>query len=304
MKVLILGGTGALGLRTVKALLTEGHDVSSTARSEHSREQIQSLGASAIDVDVYDAAALANAMTGCDAVIRLTTKIPKSLLRIRSKGAWDETNRLRTIGARRAVEAASAAGVGTYVTESFFAAYRSSGDAYVTEACESDDGNVATMKALLETERLAQQFASTGARGIALRFGGFYSADNPATRELLHMLEKRWLPAIGAGAYYYPSLHLDDAAQAVVSALSASSGLYNVCDDMPVRWSEFLDRSALIIGAPRPMRVPALLGPLVMGYPWRWMSRSVRMSNAKFKNETSWTPRYRDVFTALKPAVC
>jgi nucleoside-diphosphate-sugar epimerase len=302
MKVLILGGTGAVGLRAVKALVAAGHEVCSTARSDESREEIKRLGAYAMDVDIYDRAELEQAMSGRDAVIRLTTKLPKSVVGMRTKSAWDETNRLRTIGAKRAVEAAIAAGVPTYITESFFAAYRSSGDAFVTEQSPSDDDDLPTMKALLETEHVAQRFASVGGRGIALRFGGFYSADHTMTRELLHMLEKRWLPVIGRGEYFYPSLHLDDAAQAIVSALSAPAGIYNVCDDTPVRWSEFLDCTAELIGAPRPMRVPALLGPLVMGYPWRWMSRSVRMSNAKFKLKTSWTPRYRDVFTGLRAA--
>jgi nucleoside-diphosphate-sugar epimerase len=286
----------------VKALATAGHQVRATARSDKSRAQLLQLGAQPIAVDVYDSAALEQAMAGCDAVVRLTTKLPKSVMGMRARSAWDETNRLRTIGARRAVEAATAAGVHVYVTESFFAAYRSSGDAFVTEASGSDDGDLPTMKALLETERQAHRFAAVGGRGIALRFGGFYSADHPGTQELLQMLEKRWLPVIGHGDNFYPSLHLDDAANAIVSALAAPSGVYNVCDDVPVRWSEFLDRTAQLIGAPRPMRVPALLGPLVMGYPWRWMSRSVRMSNEKFKSETSWKPRYHDVFAGLSDA--
>jgi nucleoside-diphosphate-sugar epimerase len=300
MNVLILGGTGAVGIRAVKALVAAGHQVASTARSAKSREQILALGAQPADIDIYDSSALQRAMTGCDAVVRLTTKLPKSVTGMRTKAAWDETNRLRTIGAQRAVDAAIAAGVKIYITESFFAAYRSSGDTIVTEETPSDDDDLPTMKALLETEHQAQRFTSAGGRGIALRFGGFYSADHPMTQELRHMLEKRWLPVIGRGEYFYPSVHLDDAARAIVSALSAPAGIYNVCDDTPVRWAEFLDGFAQIIGAPRPMRVPALLGPLAIGYPWRWMSRSVRMSNSKFKLKTAWQPRYRDVFMGLR----
>jgi 2-alkyl-3-oxoalkanoate reductase len=300
MKVVILGGTGAAGIRAVKALIAAGHEVASTARSEKSREQITALGAHPADIDIYDSGALEQAMIGCDAVVRLTTKLPKSVVGMRAKSAWDETNRLRTLGAKRAVDAAIAAGVKTYITESFFAAYRSSGDTLVTEETPSDDDELPAMQALLETEHQAERFTSAGGRGIALRFGGFYSADHPATQELRHMLEKRWLPVIGRGDYFYPSLHLDDAAQAIVSALAAPAGIYNVCDDTPVRWADFLDGFAQLTGAPRPMRVPALLGPLVMGYPWRWMSRSVRMSNSKFKLKTAWQPRYRDVFIGLR----
>lgn len=299
MKVFVLGGTGAIGSRVVKALLSKGHDVRATARSEASRQRISAVGAEAIDVDVYDAQALQRAMRGCDAVVRLTTKVPKSVFAMRKKAAWSEMNRLRTIGSQRAVDAAIKAGAQVYITESFFAAYRSNGDSWVTEDCPSDAGGLDTMKAVIGTEHYAEQFARAAGRGIALRFGGFYSPDDDATRQIFHMLEKRMLPVIGSGTHYFPPLHLYDAAESVVHALSAPSGVYNVCDDNPVQWAGFLDALSRAIQAPRPMRVPAVLGSVLMGYPWRWMTRSVRMSNARFKSVTPWSPRYPDAVNAL-----
>ena len=76
MKVFVLGGTGAVGARAVGALVAAGHEVRSTARSDASRNETRILGAAPVDVDIYDSAALQKAMCGCDAVVRLTTKLP------------------------------------------------------------------------------------------------------------------------------------------------------------------------------------------------------------------------------------
>ncbi|HEY8315144.1 MAG TPA: NAD(P)-dependent oxidoreductase [Candidatus Baltobacteraceae bacterium] len=294
MKVLVVGGTGAVGAPTVTRLVAAGHEVRSTARSVQSRDSLQQIGVEALDVDIYDRDALRLAMRGMDAVIRLTTKLPKSLMQMRDKAVSNETNRLRSVGAQSIVDAAIAEHVQVYVTESFFAAYRSGGDRWVTEQFPSDDEGVDTLKAILESERQAQRFAREGGRGITLRFGGFYGASNGFTGEIMRLLHKRMLPIIGPGDYYVPSLHIEDAADAVVNALSAASGVYNVCDDNPQKWADFLYGAARMAGAPKPMRLPAFMGPLAMGYPWKWMTRSVRMSNALFKNTTGWRPRHPD----------
>lgn len=288
---------------TVRALLAGGHDVLATARTEQSRRVLQSAGAECIDVDIYDEAALQRAMRGRDAVIRMTTKLPKSLTGMRGKNAWNETNRLRAVSAGKIVDAAIAENVGVYITESFFAAYRPKGAAWVHEGDPSDDAGLGTMKAVLATEHHAQRFAAAGGRGIALRFGAFYGPDTPSTIEIVAMLHKRMIPVIGAGDYYFPSLYLNDAARAVVCALDAASGTYNVCDDDPLTWSAFVDAAAQAAGAPRPMRVPAFLGPLAMGYPWKWMSRSIRMSNDLLKKTSPWRPSYPDAAAGVRETV-
>ncbi len=109
MRVLVIGRAA------VPALLAAGHDVVGTARGGEKSAALRRLGAAPIDVDIYDASALSGAMRGCDAVVRLSTKIPP-LARMRSAAAWEETNRLRTEGARVIVDTALAAGVGTTCT--------------------------------------------------------------------------------------------------------------------------------------------------------------------------------------------
>jgi nucleoside-diphosphate-sugar epimerase len=290
MKILVIGGTGTVGLPSVSALVASGHHVVATARGDKA-PLIAAAGAEPINIDIFDVDTLRRAIRGCGAVIRLTTKLPRSIMGMRSQRVWDETNRLRSLGAQRITEAALHEDVGIYVHESFYAVYADAGDAVVTEDFPTNDGGTETMRAALDGEACALRFARDGRCGIVLRFGGFYGTRVPTAIEIAQLVKRRMLPQIGDGRFYLPSVEISDAAQAVAHALKATSGAYNISDDEPLRYSDYLRSCAEALGAPAPTKLPGFLGSIMVGYPWRWMSRSVRMSNARFKAATGWQPR-------------
>ena len=295
MKIFVAGATGVVGFPTVHALVSAGHDVRGTARNAERARSLRDIGVEPVSIDIYDTIQLRDAMRGCDAVIRLTTKLSGSMAAMRSKRSFEETNRLRTVGARRIVDAIICENVGTYIHESFYAVYKDSGDALVTETAPTQDGGIETMRAALEGENEAARLTAQGGRGIVLRFGGFYSVKAPSTRQTVEYVRKRMLPRIGRGAFYFPPIYVDDAADAVVRALSAPPGVYNVCDDDPVTFATYLDELASALGAKPPLHLPEFLGPVLIGYPWLAMSRSVRMSNARLKTVTGWCPQVKSV---------
>lgn len=292
MRIFVVGGTGVIGLVAVRALAAAGHEVRATARGEAKAGLVRRAGAEPVQLDIYDETALRGALRGCEAAIRLTTKIPP-LTRMRSRSAWEETNRLRTLGAERLVDAVLAEGVGTYVHESFYAVYADAGERWVDEAAPTDGGGLTTMRAALSGEGQARRFTDAAGSGVVLRFGGFYGADSPGTRETVALARRRMLPQVGPGRFYFPSIHVADAARAVVHALGAPAGAYNVCDDEPLRWADYLRALTRAAGAPLPLRLPEFMGPLLFGYPWRSISRSVRLSNARFQSTTGWRPAVR-----------
>jgi nucleoside-diphosphate-sugar epimerase len=106
--------------------------------------------------------------------------------------------------------------------------------------------------------------------------------------------KKRMLPVTGRGAFYVPSLELQDAAGAIRCALSAPSGVYNVCDDEPLIWRDFVGAIATAAHGPAPLQLPGFLGGFLFGYPWAWLSRSIRLKNHHFKRVTGWEPRMRN----------
>jgi uncharacterized protein YbjT (DUF2867 family) len=76
MNSVITGGTGVIGRRAVRELLAAGHHVTGVTRSAQGRERLQSLGADAVEADVFDAESLRAVFDGADVVVNLLTHIP------------------------------------------------------------------------------------------------------------------------------------------------------------------------------------------------------------------------------------
>lgn len=292
MKVFVAGGTGVLGRAALTRLTAAGHRVRATARGEEKAAAVRGAGAEPVDVDLYDPKAVRNAIRGSDVLIRLTTKIG-SIAGMRAARAWEETNRLRTVGAHILVDAAIAAGVPSYVHESVVFVYRDGGSNWLGEDAAIDDGGTAILRAALQGEEETARFTRTGGRGVVLRFGGFYGADAPSTHETLAMARKRLLARIGSGANYFSSIHLPDAGRAIVASIDLPSGIYNVCDDEPLLFREYLDAVIAAAGAAKPLHLPAFLGVLLFGDVWKYLARSLRVSNAKLKALSGWQPEMR-----------
>jgi nucleoside-diphosphate-sugar epimerase len=294
MKVFAAGGTGVIGLPSVKALVAAGHQVCVNARTDKKARLVRELGAEPIRIDVFEVTALREAMRGCDAAIRLTTKIPP-LARSRKLAAWEENNRLRTVGAQRMVDAALDANVGIYLNESVTFVYADGGEQSIDESAAVDEGGLPVFHAVLAGENETRRFERAGGRGIVLRFAGFYAPYASTTRDTVALVRRLMLPQFGDGRHYFASIHVDDAASAVAAALAAPSGTYNICDDEPVPWCQFLQVLSHAAGAPAPFRIPAFLGPLLLGFAWKYLSRSHRVSNRRFKSVTGWAPQIRSV---------
>jgi nucleoside-diphosphate-sugar epimerase len=118
-------------------------------------------------------------------------------------------------------------------------------------------------------------------------------------RQILGTIRKGWMPVPGAPGAYWPALSHEDAATAVVAALRAPAGIYEVCDDEPLVRKEFGEVCARAIGAGPPRPIPRWLS--VIGL-FELMSRSLRLSNAKLRVATGWAPRWRSVREGIPEA--
>jgi NAD+-dependent farnesol dehydrogenase len=117
MRVLITGATGYLGRALVSAFQASGH--STVAFSRHAGAS--GLPGEIVDGDVRDAAALARAARGCDALCHSAALV--SVWRKRPED-FDDIN---VGGLRNALDAARAAGIGRVVYTSSFLALPPSG---------------------------------------------------------------------------------------------------------------------------------------------------------------------------------
>ena len=307
MKIFVAGGTGVLGLASLKALIEAGHQVRATARTPEKAEVVRNLGAEAVSVDLYDPKDVRQAVAGCEAILRLTTKIPP-IRKMNDKSAWGETNLLRTEGARILVDAGIAEGAQIYVHESITFVYADAGSQWITEESPTDDGESEILSSALDGEKEAGRFSQAGGRGIVLRFGGFYGVESSLTVDMISMMRRRLLVQPGPGSHFVSSIYIPDTGAAVLASLNVPSGIYNVTDENPVSFKNYLSTLADAVHVPNPFRFPGVLGKATFGDTWKYLSRSQRVSNAKFKKASGWKPTVASVAegwplvaAALKP---
>ena len=293
MKVFVAGATGVIGKRAVEQLVAAGHEVTALARSPEKAALVWSLGATPVSASLFDPASLRAAVAGHDAVVNLATHIP-SIAGAAKPGAWSENDRIRTEGSANLVDAALAAGASRYVQESIVFTYPDSGDRWI-DAESTPIEPTSLIVAVEAAEAAAARFSDAGGTGVVLRFGMFYAPDASHTQSMVSAARKGAAFVAGRPTAYQPMIHADDAAAAVVSALSAPAGTYDVVDDEPLTKAEVAE----VFGSR--FRFPGTLA-LLGGSQTSPLTRSQRVSNRRFKEATGWAPRYPSFREGL-PAV-
>ena len=106
-----------MGRQVVPSLVKAGYSVTAIGRSQKAREELERLGTRPVELDLFDAAAVREAVAGHDVVINLATSI-LSLSRIFLRGAWRTKDWIRSQASANLVEAALAGRATRYINES------------------------------------------------------------------------------------------------------------------------------------------------------------------------------------------
>ncbi len=155
-------------------------------------------------------------------------------------------------------------------------------------------------------ERIAREAGSAdGFDTLALRCGGFYSADGWHTRILAESIAKGRPVLIGRQSAVWSMIHTNDAASAFVAAAEApKTGMWHIVDDRPVPLAEFLGEIAKRLDARPPRRMPRWLADMVLGrYGTRILSSSFSTSNARFRGDFDWRPSFPTYAEGLEEVV-
>lgn len=292
MRVLVAGASGAVGTPLTRQLLAAGHQVIGITRTGTNAERLWNAGAKAVVADAMDRAGLLAALreVRADAVIHQLTALGTRNVKQGLLG----TNALRTTGTANLLAAAQAVGAHRFLTQSIVLGYgyRDHGPEPVTEEhpfAEPAPGLLGTAIAAMRANE-EQVFTADEIEGISLRYGMFYGRDS-FTDMIMKLVRRRRLPVPRSGGGYASFIYLDDAAAATVAALEKGRAgqAYNIVDDEPARWADFLDTAAAELAARRPFRVPDwVLRP--SGFVHALMTTSMRVSNAKARRELGWVP--------------
>ena len=220
MKIFLAGASGAIGRRLTPLLLAAGHDVTGSTRNAETARQLNTAGIRAVVVDVFDAAALRDALVNArpEIVIHQLTDLPRAIEdEAQLAAAYPRNVRIRIEGTRNLIAAAKAAAARRFIVQSVAFAYaprRETGEPHT----EADPLNIAegpraaTVRAAADMER---QVLTSGMEAIVLRYAFFYG---PGT----------W----HADPVRKPPLHIDAAAQAALLAVTRGRpGIYNIAED-------------------------------------------------------------------------
>jgi len=287
LRVLVTGASGVVGRRVVPMLAEAGHVVTAAARTPEKRAALERAGAAAVDLDLFDSNAVARAVSGQDAVLNLATHMPASSFRLFLPGAWRENDRIRREGSAILSRQAAAAGVSRFIQESFAPIYVSRGDEWIDESDPVQ--TVRYNRTILDAERSAEEFSGSGRVGVVLRFAAFYGPDARLLQDFVDSVGRGFAPLPGPPDAFISSVSHDDAASAAEAALTLPEGIYNVADDEPVTHREYGDSLARALGVAPPKLPPAWI-TLLMGSLGELLSRSLRISNRKLRDATSWKP--------------
>jgi len=301
MRVLVVGATGAVGLRLVPQLIAAGHSVVGTTRTAAKVEIIKRMGAEPAIADGLDAPGIRGVVIAAkpDVIVDQMTDLAAVTDLRHFDRAFATTNRLRTQGTDFLLAAAREAGVSRFIAQSFCGwTYGRGGEEIKTEVDALDPDPPQELRRTLEAIQYLEG-AVTGSEnpeGIVLRYGSFYGPDTGMlSRAMIDQLRRRRVPLIGGGGGRWSFIHVDDAASATVAAVERGKpgNIYNIVDDDPAEVSEWLPALAAMVGARSPIRVPAWLGRLFAGEHLVSMMTEVRAgSNAKARQELGWRPAH------------
>jgi nucleoside-diphosphate-sugar epimerase len=277
MKILFTGATGVIGSAAVPHLTEAGHEV---------------VGVGRADLDLFDRAAVDEAVAGYEAVFHFATAMP-SQRQMTEREAWRLNDRLRDEATANLVDAAIEQGVSNFLQESVAFAYADGGAGWLDEDAPLEPPFGAIDSALVAEGHVAR-FTAQGGRGIVLRLGRLYGPGR-VSGPYMEAVAARKLPLIGRGDNYVSHLHIDDAGTAVAAALDAPAGIYNVVEDEPVTAAEEMDLLVEALAVRSPRRIPGWLARRLVGPATGLMTVSHRVSNRKFREASGWSPEFPSV---------
>jgi nucleoside-diphosphate-sugar epimerase len=217
VRIFLAGATGAIGRRLTPLLLAAGHEVTGSTRSPETARELNATGMHGVVVDVFDAAALRDAVVKSrpEIIIHQLTDLPRVVEdEARLAASYPRNARIRIEGTRNLIAAAQAASARRFIVQSVAFAYAPGAEPH----SETDPLNVSagpravTVRAAADLER---QVLSSEMEAIVLRYGFFYG---PGT----------W----HADPIRKPPLHIDAAAQATLLAVTRGQpGIYNIAEE-------------------------------------------------------------------------
>ena len=295
LKVLITGGTGAVGRQLCEFLNEQGIEVSILSRRKNDNSKYKTYLWDHENFLIDN-----NAFSDCDYIIHLAGAgiADKRWTKSRKKEILDSrvktTNLLYKALSKsehnvKGIISASAVGYyGQTTTAKIFKEDDQPGNDFVAEVCKAWEDSV-------------NQFQKLGLRTVNLRIGIVLMKKGGALEKMIQPFQWNVGSALGNGKQIIPWIHISDLNHIILQAIQSSDmqGPFNCCAPEPVSNSEFSNEIATVLGKRIWLpKVPALALRLILGSRVILLTEGSRVSAEKIL-QTKYKFQYPKLEAAL-----
>jgi len=291
MKVFVFGGTGFIGSRVVKSLVSAGHEVSAPARTPETSAYLKQLGGSAKAGDLDRPETLREAVVGSDVIVNLAT--PSFLGRIGERRLRDLSHQ-KLQQTKNLMEAVAEAGDIPIILSEGILVFGDSGPEWVDETAPYDPRGFARIGSPA-TEFAIKAVEEKNLRLIRMLPGGVYGAGSWFKESVYRLVKRGWFRVFGDGQNVLSYVHVDDVAEAyrlAAERLPVGEAIALI-DDEPTKTMDFANFVAEQVGRPPVKSLPKWVGAIAAGgVVAEALTINCKVRNRKAKELLGWRPKY------------
>lgn len=290
MRVCVFGGGGFIGSRVARCLANGGHEVVALVRSEQKGASLAQMGVHVRYGDVRNVDDVRSAIAGVDMVINVAVPSYRGRLGLRRVKAIAKQHMANVSTILR--EAQRAGDIPVVVSEGTLI-WGDSGEGWLDETAAFNPlgmGRVGEWS----TPHVQKLIAERNAPIIRMVPGMVYGAGSWFEHAVYGLMAKGWFRTFGDGQNVVSCVYVDDIAEAYRLAVEQAplGEAFAIVDDHPVRFKDFANCVACVLGKPPVKSMPLWLGRLLAG---RAMAETLTVNqsvkNAKAKARLGWNPR-------------
>lgn len=225
-KIFVVGATGLIGTKLTKRLLEEGYDVAGLTRSQQGKAKLEDQGVTGFIGDVFKADTVEAAVASYkpDVIINEITDLKQADMSAKA--------RVRKEGTKNIVSAALNNDVQHIQSQSIAFVYEG-GQGLATEETPLDYQATGERKVTVDGVEALEQETARIPHHVILRYGLLYGPQTWFGKD--GMIYNQFIDgSVSMSNGIQSFIHIDDAVETAIQALSFEPGIYNVTDDNPV----------------------------------------------------------------------
>lgn len=225
-KIFVVGATGLIGTKLTKRLLEEGYDVAGLTRSQQGKAKLEDQGVTGFIGDVFKADTVEAAVASYkpDVIINEITDLKQADM--------SANTRVRKEGTKNIVSAALNNDVQHIQSQSIAFVYEG-GQGLATEETPLDYQATGERKVTVDGVEALEQETARIPHHVILRYGLLYGPQTWFGKD--GMIYNQFIDgSVSMSNGIQSFIHIDDAVETAIQALSFEPGIYNVTDDNPV----------------------------------------------------------------------